>query len=237
MLDREASPAGVTDQLPRTIKVLVVAGTGLLRAEIAAAFDEDFDVTAVADARGAEDAAGALGPHALVVVADDLYNCPSEECVHRVRVAASGRYRVAVLLLSAHADVGDIPAAHQAGADDAARWPMDADMFRAKVRSLVRVATLESSMTRAAESGMAGVEDLRHGLAQAVHLINNSVAGVSGRAQLAALTGAVDESGLVPVCLAESRKVSLILNALHRLADSLAVAAEAEHELAASLDD
>ena len=216
----------ICDALPERIRLIVVSATGMVRSELVAAFDEDFEVIAVADARSAEEAAS-LGPHALVVVADDLFNGAADELVHRVRLASRSPFRVAAMLLSVHGQDIDLPAAYHAGADDIARWPMEADMFRARVRSMVRVSTLEASMGAAAESGSATLGDLREALSQAIHLINNSVAGISGRAQLAALTQASDEAGLVPVCLSESRKLGLVLSALHGLSESVATEEEA----------
>jgi PleD family two-component response regulator len=210
----------ISDALPDVIRVLLVAATGVLRGELRAAFDDDFDVAAAADARAAAEAARA-GAHALVVVADDLYNCTTEEVIQRVRVAAPEDYRVAVLVLTAHGDLPDLSGPFHWGADDVARWPLEGDMFRARVRSLVRVAMLESAMGRAAERGRPSADELREALASSIHLVNNAVAGISGRAQLATLTGADDEGGLVPVCLSEARKMSLILGALHRLAETL----------------
>jgi PleD family two-component response regulator len=211
----------ISDSLPDRIRVLLVSSTGLLRQELVACFDEDFEIVAVADARAAEQAAAQLEPHALACVADDLFNCRAEDLVHRVRLASRSRFRVAAMLLHAHGETVDLPATYHAGADDIARWPMEADMLRARVRSMVRVATLEASMGRAAESGTADLAQLQYALSQAIHLINNAVAGISGRAQLAALTNAMDDAGLVPVCLAESRKMSLILAALHELSESI----------------
>lgn len=224
----------ITDTLPERIRVVVVAATGMLRSEMTAAFDEDFDVIAVADARSAEEAT-ATQPHALVVVTDDLFNCRAEELVQRVRIASRSPYRVAAMFLSAHASEQDLSSAYHSGADDIARWPMEPDMFRARVRSMVRVSTLEASIGRVADGGRATVADLQMALSQAIHLINNSVAGISGRAQLAALTRAADESGLIPVCLCEARKMSLVLAALHALSESIeegAAREEAEAHLA-----
>lgn len=212
----------ITDALPDRIRVLVVASTGVLRAELLAAFDEDFEVVGVADARAAEDTARTLEPHCVACVADDLFNCRAEDLVHRVRLASPSRFRVAALLLHAHGRELDLPMAYHCGADDIARWPLESDMFRARVRSVVRVSMLEASMGTAAESGTADLGALQGALSSAIHLINNSVAGISGRAQLAALTNAMDDAGLVPVCLAESRKMSLILAALHELSESIA---------------
>ena len=217
----------ITDMLPARIRVVVVAATGMLRAEIAAAFDEDFEVIAVADARGAEEAT-ALSPHALVVVTDDVFNCRADELVQRVRIASRSSYRVAAMFLSAHSTVADLSIAYHAGADDLARWPIEADMFRARVRSMVRVAALEASMGRAADKGTANIADLQEALSQTIHMMNNSVAGISGRAQLAALTRATDDSGLIPVCLCEGRKMTLVLAALHALSESIEEASEEE---------
>jgi DNA-binding response OmpR family regulator len=211
----------ITDALPPRIRVLVVAATGMLRNEVAAALqDDDFEVVAVADARSAE-RSGDLQPHCLVAVADDLVDGRAEDLVHRVRLASRSPFRVAALLLHAHGQSIDLSGAYHAGADDIARWPMEADMFRARVRSIVRVSTLEASMGEAAESGLADLDELRRALSQAIHLVNNAVAGISGRAQLAALTHSSDDAGLVPVCLAEGRKMSLILAALHGLSESV----------------
>jgi DNA-binding response OmpR family regulator len=234
MMPDEMAPYDVvTDTLPAPIRVVVVSATGVLRGELTSALDEDFEASSCADAHSAE-AAAAGAPHALVVVADDLFNCSVEDLVSRVRLVSPGGWRVAVLVLSAHSEPEDLPSIYHAGADDVCRWPMEPDMFRARVRSLVRVATLEASMSAVAESGHAGIADLRYALAQAVHLINNSVAGVSGRAQLAALTGAADDAGLIPVCLSEARKMTLVLGCLHRLSESVSASAEQEVDLAAS---
>ena len=211
----------IHDDTPFPLRVLIAASTGFLRDEIASAFDEDFVVLRVADARAAEEAARE-GVHVLVIVADDTCNSTAGELVQRVRVASRDGYRVPVMWLAAHSDESLLVDACQGGADDLARWPVEDDMFRARVRSLARVAVLESTMGQAAESPETGSQDLRHALSVATHLINNSVAGISGRAQLAALMGTSDESGLVSVCLTEGRKVSLILNALHRLSESVA---------------
>ena len=210
----------ITDTLPDPIRVVVVAATGLIRCEITSAFDADFDVTSVADARAAEEAT-ADQPHALIVVADDLYNSRPEDLVHRVRIASRSPYRVAAMFLTAHSGELDLPSAYHAGADDIGRWPLEADMFRARVRSMVRVATLEAGIGRLARSGVADLADLQEALSQTIHLVNNAVAGISGRAQLAALTRATDEGGLIPVCLCESRKMTLILAALHGLSESI----------------
>ena len=210
----------ISDELPVRIRVLVVAATGLLRQEIARAADDDFEVVTVADARAAEEAAR-TAPHALVVVADDLYNVTLDELVSRVRVRAPGDFRVAVMVLTAHGESPDLVATYHAGADDVGRWPQEADMFRARIRSLVRAAMLEASMSSAADTGAAGLGDLRAALSHAIHLINNSVAGISGRAQIAALTGAADDAALVPVCLSEARKLSRVLCALHHLSESV----------------
>jgi PleD family two-component response regulator len=212
---------GITDAVPTPIRVIVAAGTGFLRDEIASAFDEDFEVVRAADARAAEEAARA-GVHALVLAGDDLPNCSPEDLIQRVRVASADGYRVPVAWLAAHSEEGMLLAACQAGADDVAHWPVAEDMFRARVRSLVRAATLESTIGRAAEGGGSGAAQLRLALSTATHLINNAVAGISGRAQLAALTGGGEDAGLVSVCLTEGRKVSLILNALHRLSEAVA---------------
>lgn len=221
----------IDDSLPDPIRVLVVCSTGMLRSEMVASFDEDFSVVAVPDARAAEEASAASSPHVLVVVSDDLFNCRAEDLVHRVRLASRSPFRVAALLLVAHGGPLDLLSAYHAGADDIGRWPLEADMFRARVRSIVRVAALESSIGKAAETQRATASDLRSALSQSIHLINNAVAGISGRAQLAALTQPSDDTGLVPVCLAEARKMSLILMALHELSESTAVSDHA-HELA-----
>lgn len=216
----------ITDCLPDRLRVLVVAATGLIRQEIARAAADDFEVVGVADAPSAE-AAAACCPHALVVVVDDLYNIGLDDLVSRVRLKARAEYRMAVMVLGAHAEPPDLAATYHAGADDVGRWPQEPDMFRARIRSMVRTATLEASMARAAESGGAGLEDLRDALSQSIHLVNNSIAGISGRAQLAALTGASDDAGLVPVCLAEARKLTRILCALHQLSEAVGDGAEA----------
>lgn len=228
----------ISDALPDPIRVLVVSSTGMLRSEIvAAADDDDLTVVGVADVRAAEDAARETEPHALVAVLDDSFNCRVEDLVHRVRLAARGKYRVATLLLMAHGGPIDLLSAYHAGADDIGRWPLEADMLRARIRSIVRVAALESSMGNAALAGNATASDLQAALSQSIHLINNAVAGISGRAQLAALTQSSDESGLVPVCLSEARKMSLVLAALHGLSESIGMRAEREAELAGMLDE
>lgn len=211
----------ITDRLPDTIRVVVVAATGVLRTEVARAFDDDFEVVDAADARSAEEAAR-RGVHALVIVGDDLYNCAADEVVQRVRLACPGSWRVAVMLLAAHGELPDLSGAYHWGADDACRWPLEADMLRARVRSIVRVSALEAAMGGAAEGGALEAGEMREALSAAIHLVNNAVAGISGRAQLATLTGSVEDAGLVPICLSEARKVSLILNALHRLSESTA---------------
>lgn len=218
----------ITDSLPDPIRVVVVAATGLLRGEIAAAFDPDFDVTAVADARAAEEAT-VLGPHVLIVVADDLFNTRPEDLVHRVRIASRSPYRVAVMFLTAHSGDVDLLAAYHAGADDIGRWPLEADMFRARVRSMARVSALEASIGSVARTGLADLADLQEALSQTIHLVNNAVAGISGRAQLAALTRATDDGGLIPVCLCESRRMTLVLAALHGLSESMAATDEEAH--------
>ena len=225
----------IADSLPDPIRVLVVSATGMLRSEIVAACgDDDLEVTSVADARAAEEAALSCAPHALVVVADDLFNCRVEDLVHRVRLASRSPFRVAALLLVAHGGPMDLLSTYHAGADDIGRWPLEGDMLRARVRSIVRTATLESSMGNAAAAGGATLSDLQQALSHSIHLINNAVAGISGRAQLAALTQSADDSGLVPVCLSEARKMSLILAALHGLSESIVGAHEEEPELAGS---
>lgn len=221
----------IADSLPDPIRVLIVSATGMLRSEIVAACsDDDLSVVAVADARAAEEAARATAPHVLVAIADDLFNCRAEDLVHRVRLASRGRYRVAALLLVAHGGPMDLLSTYHAGADDIARWPLEADMLRARIRSIVRTATLESTMGNAAAAGNASVADLKDALSHSIHLINNAVAGISGRAQLAALTASADDSGLVPVCLSEARKMSVILAALHELSESVRTGEEAERE-------
>src|SRR6185295_6887289 len=127
--------AAISDQLPDPIRVVVVAGTGLLRSEILASFGDDFQVVAVADGRAAAEAA-CTRPHALVVVGDDLFNSRCEDVVQRVKVACRASWRVAVLVMNAH-EQPDLVAAYHAGADDVARWPLEPDMFRARVRSMV----------------------------------------------------------------------------------------------------
>lgn len=225
----------ISDALPSPIKVVAAAATGFLRAEVAAALkDDDFEVVSVADARQAAEAAASLAPHALVVIGDDLVNGSMDELVQRVRVAAPGRWRIACVALYAHASVVDLSSAYHGGGDDVARWPLEPDMLRARVRSLVRASALEASMNVTAQAGTAGLADLRSALAQSVHLINNSVAGISGRAQLVALTGG-DDSGLVPVCLSEARKMGVILASLHRLAESVHVDEASEHDADAEL--
>ena len=102
------------DSAPVPARVMVAAATGVLRAEILCAFDEDFEALAVADVRAAEEAA--LEPlHALIVVADDLVNATPEELIHRVRLSLSGDRRLPVVWLNAHDDV-DLLSATQAGA-------------------------------------------------------------------------------------------------------------------------
>lgn len=219
----------IHDEAPNPLRVLVAASTGFLRDEIASAFDEDFEVLRAADAPAAEEAARE-GVHVLVLVADDIHNCSAADLVQRVRVASRDGYRVPVMWLSAHSDENLLLSACQGSADDLAYWPVEDDMFRARVRSLSRVSTLEATLGEAAERSATGASDLRHALSVATHLINNSVAGISGRAQLAALMGSGDESGLVSVCLTEGRKVSLILNALHRLSEAVSHRREEEQE-------
>jgi PleD family two-component response regulator len=211
----------IHDLAPSPMRVIVVAATGFLRDEIASSFDSEFIVTAAADALAAEEAARE-GVHALVLVGDDLCNATPEELVQRVRIASADGYRVPVMWLSGHSEEDMLTSACRVGVDDVAHWPVEDDMFRARVRSIVRAAVLESTMGAAAESDGSGAAELRAALAASTHLINNSVAGISGRAQLSALMGASDESGLVSVCLTEGRKVSLILNALHRLSEAVA---------------
>ena len=225
----------IHDVAPLPIRVIVVAATGFLRDEIAGCFDSDFVVTRAADAFAAEEAARE-GVHALVMVGDDLCNSTPEEIVQRVRIASADGYRVPVMWLSAHSEEDMLMSACRAGVDDVAHWPVEDDMFRARVRSIVRAAVLESTMGHAAEKEETGAAELRCALAACTHLINNSVAGISGRAQLSALMGATDESGLVSVCLTEGRKVSLILNALHRLSEAVAQREE-EPALAGSARD
>lgn len=224
----------IHDMAPMPSRVIVAAGTGFLRDEIVAAFDEDFIPIPVADAHGAEEAAR-RGVHALVLVSDDLRNGTPEDLVQRVRLASADGYRVPVMWLAAHSDENLLVSACQGGADDIARWPIEEDMFRARVRSLTRVAVLEATMGRASELLTTGAPELRHALSVATHLINNAVAGISGRAQLAALMGLSDESGLVSVCLTEGRKVSLILNALHRLSEAVAHRIESEAAVLATV--
>jgi DNA-binding response OmpR family regulator len=231
----------ITDEAPLPMKVVVAAATGMIRAESLEAFDEDFEAVAVPDSCTAEREVR-RGVHALVIVADDLVNESPEELVQRCRLASPEGFRLPLLWLSAHGEETDLLSSCQVGADDVGHWPVEADMFRARVRSLVRVSVLEASMVRASEDEGASVEDLREALSTSTHLINNAVAGISGRAQLAALTGSSDTSGLVPVCLTEARKVSLVLNALHRLCESLRVhdsddCRDGEHVLAGALDE
>jgi len=225
----------IHDVAPVPTRVIVVAATGFLRDEIASCFDSDFIVVRAADALAAEEAARD-GVHALVLVGDDLCNATPDEVVQRVRIASVDGYRVPVMWLAAHSEEDMLMSACRAGVDDVARWPVEDDMFRARVRSIVRAAVLESTMGRAAESRETAAGALRSALAACTHLINNSVAGISGRAQLSALMGVGDESGLVAVCLSEGRKVSLILNALHRLSEA-AAQREAEPALAGSVRD
>ena len=144
----------ISDDLPEPIRVLVVSATGMLRSEIVAACgDDDLRVVSVADVRAAEDAALATAPHVIVAVADDLFNCRVEDLVHRVRLASRSPFRVAALLLVAHGGPVDLLSTYHAGADDIGRWPLEADMLRARVRSVVRTSTLESSMGNAALAG------------------------------------------------------------------------------------
>lgn len=229
----------IADTLPDPMRVLVVTSTGMLRSEIVAACgDDDLEVFAVADARAAEEAALATEPHALVVVADDLFNCRVEDLVHRVRLASRSQFRVAALVLVAHGGPMDLLSAYHAGADDIARWPLEADMLRARLRSIVRTATLESRMSNVAARGGADVRDLQEAVSHAIHLVNNAVAGISGRAQLAAFTSSTDDSGLVPVCLSEARKMSLILAALHELSESIdGAGVAADHALLGAATD
>lgn len=222
----------LNEDLPSPIRVLVVAGTGLVRAELRSAFDEDFEVAPAADAPAAAELAKE-SPHAAIVVADDLYNCSMEDVITRIRLASPACHRVAVLVLSAHGTLNDLSAPFHWGADDVASWPLEPDMFRARVRSLVRVAVLEAAMARLAGGDDVGADELRRAVGVAVHLVNNAVAGISGRAQLATLTGAIDEAGLIPICLSEARKMSLVLGALHRLGESMAPRDDDTEELEA----
>ncbi len=211
----------IRDSLPEPIRVLVVSATGMLRGEIVSSMDDDdFSVIAVADARAAEQAVLAIEPHVLVAVADDLVDGRAEDLIHRVRLTSRSPFRVATLLLVAHSGSLDLLSAYHGGADDVARWPLEPDMLRARVRSIVRVSVLEASMGRAAMGGATGA-DLREALSQCIHLVNNAVAGISGRAQLATLTQSVDDAGLVPVCLSEARKMTIILAALHGLSEAV----------------
>ena len=228
----------VSDALPETIRVVVVAATGVLRSELCSAFDEDFDAVGVSDGRAAEDAA-LEPPHALVVVTDDLCNETPESVTRRVRLTSSATFRTSVLYVSGRGHPMDFALAHHEGADDVAAWRCDADLFRARVRSVVRVASLEASMGEAAARGDATASDLRAALSAAIHLINNSVAGISGRAQLASMSLVDGDEGLAPVCLAEARKMGIILASLHCLSEAVRVAGDrrVEDELALAITD
>ncbi|MEM7247822.1 MAG: hypothetical protein AAF533_20965 [Acidobacteriota bacterium] len=223
-LTDDRTPVRVSDHVPSPLRVLVVAGTGLVRDEIVAACDDDMCIEAVADGGTALERASAIGPDCVVLAADDLCNCEPDELVSRLRMATSGR-ALPVLWLGIHGQPDLLAAAHS-GADDLASWPLDADLLRARMRSMVRASSLASSTLEAAGSGDVDVQLLRQALGNVTHLINNAVAGISGRAQLAALTGCLESSDLLPVCLTETRKISQVLEALHRLAESVAEATE-----------
>ncbi|MFH1862328.1 MAG: response regulator [bacterium] len=127
-----------------------------------------------------------------------------------------------ILILTAYGSVDYIVKGLEAGADDYVAKPFHFEEVLMRIRNLLRLRRVEKEL-REKEAHLAQVDLLGQILVTMAHHINNSLAIISGRAQVLKLNNPAHAKKLKEVCLTQTRRIQVVMESLEDMARKMRI--------------
>jgi DNA-binding response OmpR family regulator len=125
-----------------------------------------------------------------------------------------------ILMLTAYGGLNHVIEGMEAGADDYISKPFEIEEVLVRIRSLLRMRQIERDL-REKETRLARIETTSQLMVTMTHHVNNSLAIISGRAQVAKLNKPKTIEKLIEACKKETQRIGVVLESLEDMADQM----------------